>query len=197
MFSSKKSHLKEICITVVAILGAVVSISISIILSHYDDHAATPSDCIVVFGAAVVDNDTPSHALYDRTMTGIKLYQQGYADHCIIFSGGRTAPRKIHEADMMRLIARKNGIPEDAIIRDYDGTNTKATITNLVPGKRYILVSNDFHLARIALFAHRAGLDFQTHRATYHAGRYRKEPFFFFREVAALLYYGACPSCSR
>ena len=31
--------------------------------------------CGVVFGAAVWRDDKPSHALYDRTMTGIDLYK--------------------------------------------------------------------------------------------------------------------------
>ncbi len=173
-----------------ALMGALVlSVTISIIFFHYNDTAQKRADCIVVFGAAVWEDNTPSHALYDRITTAIDLYNRKMSNDCIILSGGESAQGIAHEVDVMRAFAVDAGIPLHTIYTDYIGTDTRSTVTHLTQEKSYILVSNDFHLARIKLFARRYNLSFQTHAATYRYGRYRKEIYFVFREVIALWYY--------
>lgn len=172
---------------IIAILLFITSI---FILSHYNDTATQKSDCVVIFGAAVWSNNQPSHALLDRTMAGITLYKADLTNHCLVLSGGASQSKLLHEVDIMRKIALNEDVPETALTLDYNGINTRATIQNLDPTKTYTLVSNDFHLARIALFAHRANLITTTHASTYLHDRYIKEPQFFFREMVALWYYG-------
>lgn len=157
------------------------------VLFHYTDESAENADCAVVFGAAVWKGNIPSHALYDRIMTGVKLYKNKQVK-CLVLSGG---PSKYgdHEADVMEIIARQNEIPKSALEKDYNGINTQATIGNLDKERSYILVSNDFHLARISLFAWRDNLEFSLQQATYHYNRYMKESYFFLREVVGIFWY--------
>ncbi len=158
------------------------------IFSHYNDKATKNADCAVIFGAAVWKDDIPSHALYDRTMEAGKLYRNNLVS-CIVMSGGPST-YGAHEVDVMEKILIQERIPKDALIKDLNGLNTLATLRNLDKSKSYILVSNDFHLARINILAWRIGLDeFTTHKSTYYNGRYIKESYFFSREIVGVIYY--------
>jgi vancomycin permeability regulator SanA len=159
------------------------------IFMNYDHEFIEKTDCAVVFGAAVWRDNIPSHALYDRTISGINLYENNQVD-CLIFSGG---PSKYgaHEADVMHQMATKLGIPDQDILLDHEGINTLKTLKNLPTDKNFVFVSNDFHLARIKLLAWKLEIqDSAFHAATYHYGRYAKELFFFGREMVGLWYYG-------
>lgn len=164
----------------------------SYIVGNYQHVFEDTADCAVVFGAAVWKGDVPSHALYDRTMTGISLFQDEKVN-CLIFSGGAST-YGAHEADVMKKLAQDADVPEDKIYLDYEGTNTLATIKNLPIEKSFVFVSNDFHLARIKMIAWKLGIeDFSLHTAQYYQGRYLKEPYFFFREFFAVIFYGFAP----
>ncbi len=182
-------------------LVLLVLLTLMYIFSFYSHTATKPADCIVVFGAAVWPGyygPVASHALADRTVSAASLYKQGLAN-CIVLSGADSI-YGAHEVDIMTDILLKEGVPESAIELDREGANTLATIEHLDKSRSYILVSNDFHLARIGLLAQREGLGregFTLHKAEYGAGsgldgsaaRYSREPFFILREMGALWYY--------
>ncbi len=189
-------------LSILSLLGGVILIGISVfwVLSHYDESFVGKADCAVVFGAAVWRDDVPSHALYDRTVTALKLYQNDQVD-CLVFSGGAST-QGAHETDVMKKLALEVGIPEKDLVLDYEGVKTLATINDLkevvdrswIDEKNeidFVLVSNDFHLARIRLLGWKFLDDsFELHAAEYHYGRYWKEDYFFWREVLANLWYG-------
>ena len=178
--------------------GILIGVSIPIILgmsvimfvfSEYDAALSAPKDCAVVFGAAVWKDNQPSHALYDRTKTGIDLYKKGFVD-CLIFSGGPSTYGE-HEAVVMQQIAAEENVPLEDVFLDKLGLSTLETFKNLPEGKSFVFVSNDFHLARIKMFAWKFGLeDFETHASKYHYGRYTKESYFVLRELAGITLYG-------
>lgn len=160
---------------------------------NYDHTSETPADCAVVFGAAVWRGDTPSHALYDRTVTALNLYQTDQVD-CLIFSGG-ASKNGSHEVDVMKKLALEVNIPESDIFLDYEGVNTISTVKNLQKFSdqftSLILVSNDFHLGRIRLLGWKfIDQPFSLHAAKYHYGTYGRERYSFWREVLGTLYYG-------
>ncbi len=166
----------------------ILVIDISYIVYHYNDTATNHADCAVIFGAAVWKDDIPSHALYDRTMEAGKLYKNNLVS-CIIMSGG---PSKYgaHEVDVMQKILLQEHIPKEVLVKDLNGLNTLATLNSLEKSKSYILVSNDFHLARINVLAKRLGLKkISTDKAFYYHGRYVKEPYFVLREIVGIIYY--------
>ncbi len=155
---------------------------------HYFDFETKKADCAVVFGAAVWRDDIPSHALYDRIVTAIKLYQNKKVK-CLVLSGG-ASDLGAHEVDVMKKLMLEVNIPIKDMKFDYKGENTQETIKNLKKNMSYIFVSNDFHLARIRLFAWRHKIkNSQYKKATYHYGRYGKEPYFFFREIVGIFWY--------
>jgi SanA protein len=149
--------------------------------------AVISADCAVVFGAAVYPGGVASGALYERTHTAVQLFKDKHV-HCVVFSGAESA-YNAHEVDVMRDIAIDEGVPLEDMEFDHDGTNTRLTIAHLNKDRTYALVSNDFHLPRIDLLAHRAGLTYVLVPSEYVHGRYTREWLFVLREAAALWYY--------
>lgn len=156
------------------------------VLMNFNHTFTETADCAVAFGAAVWPDDRPSHALADRTVAAVELYKNNQVD-CLIFSGADTEP------DVMEKIARNLGVDATVIEQDNAGVNTLATLSNLNPARSYVLVSNDFHLGRIQMLASRLGLDTHVHAAPYRHGRYVKESYFTFREIAATMWYAIRP----
>ena len=168
--------------------GAIFS-SDCYIISHLDDTFTGHAECAVVFGAAVWRDDIPSQALYDRTMSGIQLYKKHHVD-CLIFSGG-ASKMGAHEVDVMKKMALEEGVPEAHLRLDYKGKDTKSTIRNLPQDvESFVMVSNDFHLARIEFLVKK--MNFKNvflHAATYYAGVYQRRPYYFFREIFGIILY--------
>ncbi len=189
---SWKKFIKNFLLTI--IIGTIIIISgasLFVLSEKYQKNFAGKKDCAVVFGAAVWRDDIPSHALFDRTIAGIELFKKGQVN-CLIFSGGKSR-YGTHEAEVMKKIALENKIPAKKIFLDYEGNNTWETLQNIrknFAGKSFVFVSNDFHLARIRLIAWKMGIkDFALQSAKYQNGKYFKGNYFFWREVAGVLYY--------
>jgi len=123
-----------------------------------------PADAAVVLGAAVRADGSPSRALLDRTTTACRLYQDGLVRH-LVLSGARDPGAPISEPECMRRIARAQGVPAAALILDETGRNSHGTVRKALAlsrahgWKRVLLVSHDYHLARLQLLCRRAGVE--------------------------------------
>lgn len=113
------------------------------------------SDSIIVLGAAI---NTP--ALYNRTLEGLHLYEQGKAD-VMILSGGKISEADISEAEYMEKVIKKNTTQTVAYVLEEQSHNTYENIFNslrkIEKKDSLIIVSDEFHLARAVLVAKRAG----------------------------------------
>lgn len=163
---------------------------VGFVLSAYDETFTDEAECGVVFGAAVWRDDIPSDALSDRVLAGIDLYKNEQIS-CLIFSGGDST-FGAHEVDVMQKMAADAGVLAKDIRLDYDGENTLATLQNLpAEVSSFVMISQDFHLARIGMIARRLGVpEVSLHAAKYRHGRFVKEPYYVAREVGGILYYG-------
>jgi len=166
-----------------------VGISTYSVFSQYDKTFTGNAECGVIFGAAVWRDDIPSHALDDRIKAGAKLFNNGNVS-CLIVSGG---PSKMgsHEVDVMKNELIKKGVQEQSIYTDYDGYRTQETIKNLPKEvTSFVMISQDFHLARIKLLAKKHNIpNVSVHAAPYTHGRFLKEPYFLSREIGGWLIY--------
>lgn len=158
---------------------------------------ARPADAIVVFGAAVWSDGRPSDALADRTHTAIRLYQRGLAP-VLVFSGGHGPDAPISEPEAMRRMAEAAGVPAGAIMLDEAGLNTAATVANTVGLARshgwraVMMVSHDYHCARIKLASARRGLIAYTVPAV-EPEPLAKKVWYVAREIAAWTWYWIHP----
>ncbi len=154
-----------------------------------------PADAIVVYGAGVYSDGSPSLSLADRTRTACRLYHDGFAHH-VVLSGGPREP-----AAMMQ-VTREMNVPDTAIVRDEAGVNTLATVRNSAAlasqhgWSSLLMVSHDYHLARIKMFCQRAKLDAYTVPAT-ETRPVAGTGYFYLRELAALVVYYFLPQLSE
>lgn len=178
----------------VLLWGAVLSVLFGLwgmwkVYSNLDQTFTETADCGVVFGAAVWKDDIPSHALSDRMQAGIGLYKNNQIS-CLILSGGPST-YGAHEVDAMAKMAEQYSIPTEKIKKDYSGTNTQETITNLANnGTSYVFISQAPHLGRISLLANKADItDFSLHSAI--PIRWQRSAYddFFWNEVGKTLFY--------
>jgi vancomycin permeability regulator SanA len=124
------------------------------------------ADVAVVFGCGVRDDGLPSAALSDRIAAGCELYKAGLVRK-LVFSGGSREGAE-SEPEVMRREAVGLGVPESDLILDAKGVDTQETVDNTVAifrdrGLREVLVvSHFYHLPRIKLAYHRAGVEVST-----------------------------------
>jgi len=150
---------------------------------------ARDADCIVVFGAKVYSDGSPSEALADRVDEGVRLYNEGIAP-VLLMSGAIDSHHGASEPASMRLRAIAAGVPSDAIVIDEAGVNSAATVENTRAwatsrgSRRVVAVSHYYHLPRVKLLFERAGLRTYTVPASMRR-RLLREPYFLAREIIA------------
>lgn len=157
---------------------------------------ARPADAILVLGARVHADGTPSGALGDRTRAAIDLWKRGLAPR-LLLSGGRDAGARVSEPEAMRRLALEAGVPEEALVLDESGATSERSIAFAAAAagergwRRVLVVSHDYHLARLRLLAGRAGLEVATVPAR-ESHPWPAKPWAVAREVVAYLAWWAC-----
>ena len=152
---------------------------------------ARPAQAAVVPGAQVFADGRPTIALKGRVLTAVALYKRGLV-HTLVFSGGRNGAAS--QVAAMRSLALRQGVPSSAVLCDYEGVNTAATVRDTVPMlrahdlRRVIVVSDFYHLPRLKLAYASAGLDVLTVPAK--GGAWiRQTPFLIVRDDAGFWVY--------
>jgi vancomycin permeability regulator SanA len=117
-------------------------------------------DAIVVLGAGLRPDGTPSNMLEDRLKGAIELYEKGVSSKIIL--SGDCSGEDYDEVSSMKKFCIDNGVPEDAIVRDDKGFSTYETMENVVEKMGYksvIVVTQKYHLHRSVYIARRMGAD--------------------------------------
>lgn len=125
-----------------------------------EEAASLQADCILVLGAGVHPDGTPSNMLEDRLLEGIALYNAQASDR-LLMSGdhGRVS---YDEVNIMKDFAIERGIPSSHIFMDHAGFSTYESIyraKDIFQAKKVILVSQRYHLYRALYIADRLGLE--------------------------------------
>jgi vancomycin permeability regulator SanA len=151
-----------------------------------------PVDAVVVFGAQVFPDGTPSLALQDRLDAAIDIYEQGYTP-VLIMSGGVDIDG-VSEAVAMKDYAVSRGVPEQVIELDEYGDSTQATAHNTIEMARRQnyeqlgVTSSFYHMARIKMLYLANGVDVLTMPAPLDE-RDGSIPFTTLREIPGWWYY--------
>lgn len=154
------------------------------------DHA----DAILVLGAKVNLDNSPSDPLYQRTSEAAQLYAEKKADY-IITTGG-VGLGSIAESKIGAKVAEQKGVPKDKILPESTSHNT---FQNVEEGKKIakehniksvIVISDRFHVARGVLVAKYFGFD-PVYWDFPGAGYYKKADLIrnYAREAAAIIFY--------
>jgi len=131
-----------------------------LIVSRRDERP--PSDAIVVLGAAQY-NGRPSGVLRARLDHAVELYQDGVAS-LILVTGGMAEGDRVSEATVSHQYLVGRGVPDTAVVVRPDGRDSRESVASAAEyladrGLRtVIMVSDPFHMARLAAEARRQQL---------------------------------------
>lgn len=109
----------------------------------------TEPECIMVLGASVHPDGTPSPMLEDRLEAGIELYNRGVAPKLLLT--GDNGQIEYNEVEAMKNYAVNAGVPEEDIFLDHAGFSTYDSVyrASYVFGvESMVAVTQEYHLYR-------------------------------------------------
>lgn len=118
-------------------------------------------DCILVLGAGLKSDGTPSDMLKDRLDMAAKLYFDG-ASGKILVTGDNSRIAYNEPAAMSEYLVRKKGVSAENIILDYAGFSTYDSMyraKEVFGMKKVVAVTQKYHLYRAVFIADRLGID--------------------------------------
>lgn len=165
MASNKRSFLGSlfrligrVCLVLLLLWGA----SLAAVLLVGNRDSAQKANAIVVLGAAQYAG-RPSPVLEARLDHAIRLYRRGIAP-LLIFTGGKAEGDITSEAETSARYARRNGVPNSAIILESESRSTTEqmhAVARMARTRNYtgvVLVSDRFHMLRLLLTAWKLNL---------------------------------------
>ena len=154
------------------------------IISPEDVSSVSDADCILVLGAGIRTDGSPSPMLQDRLNTGIALYQNGAAPKLLM--SGDHGREDYNEVQTMKDITLEQGVPSEDVFMDHAGFSTYDSLyraRDVFQARKVIIVTQKYHLYRALYIARSPGLDAWGVSAD--TRRYRGQSQRDFREILA------------
>lgn len=142
------------------------------------------TDCIMVLGCGIEDEETPSPMLKDRLDVGIELYKQGAAPKILLT--GDNGTEQHNEIHVMLKYTKEAGVPEKDIFCDHAGFSTYESMYragSIFNAERVIVVTQTYHQYRALYIGDKLGLEVMgvaSDQQTYFGQRFRES-----REILA------------
>jgi len=121
--------------------------------------AELSADCIMVLGAGIKDDETPTPMLKDRLDTGIMLYELGAAPKILLTGDNGTVGH--NEIHVMLNYVKDAGVPEEDIFCDHAGFSTYDSMyraKEIFGVKNLIVVTQTYHEYRSLYIAQKLDL---------------------------------------
>ncbi|WP_195263901.1 MULTISPECIES: ElyC/SanA/YdcF family protein [unclassified Clostridium] len=155
----------SIFIILLMILIISISITISTVNSYkkyiYNiEDIPSESDAIIVLGAGVRVDGTPSDILADRLETSLEVFEAGLAN--VFLLSGDHGREEYNEVGSMKKYILQNDIDEKLIFMDHAGFSTYDTMyraKEIFKVDKAIIVTNEYHLPRALYIAKKLGID--------------------------------------
>ena len=109
-------------------------------------------DCILVLGAGVRADGTPSDMLRDRVTVAVELYHATGAP--LLMSGDHTG--NYNEVGVMKALAMEMGVPSEDIFLDHEGYSTYESLyraKGVFGAETILIVTQEYHLHRALYIA--------------------------------------------
>jgi uncharacterized SAM-binding protein YcdF (DUF218 family) len=147
--------------TALAVVAGLWILSLAFVIVWEQLDTRRPAHAIVVMGAAQYDG-RPSPVLRARVDHAIQLWRRGLAP-VLLVTGGRGLGDTTTEAAVARRYAMAKGVPSSAILVEGKSRSTSESLRNVAQmmtekRREVILVSDPFHMLRLAILAQRFGL---------------------------------------
>lgn len=142
------------------------------------------ADAVVVLGASVFADGTPSGILQDRLDDGIDLYFAGAAPKLIMSGDNSTV--SYNEVKAMKDYAVSQGVPSEDVFCDHAGFSTYETMyraKHVFGAERIVVATQTYHLYRALYDAN--GLGMEAVGVPSDFGQYNRQAWYDLREVPA------------
>lgn len=152
-----------ICSAGIAVLSVSLAIksSVSERVITVDDAAMLEDvDLILVLGAGLRPDGSPSDMLADRLRVSISLMEKDFCD-TVLMSGDNSGDH-YNEVAAMSLFAEEHGVSSDSIITDGKGYSTYESVSRAVNeygAKKIVIVTQEYHLYRALYIAKTLGVE--------------------------------------
>lgn len=144
-------------LAVIIVIGVIYTLSANLVMYFTtkgfiltpNEAADCKADCILVLGAGVKADGTPSHMLEDRLLTAIDLYNKGAAPKLLM--SGDHGRSDYDEVNCMKAYAIEHGVDEDDIFLDHAGFSTYESAVRakkIFGAERVVVVTQKYHLYR-------------------------------------------------
>lgn len=120
----------------------------------------TDVDCILVLGARVMPEGSPSHMLEDRCRRAVELYHAKAAP--VLIMSGDHGQKEYDEVSAMKQYAVNGDVPSSDVFMDHAGFSTYESMyraRDIFGAKKVIIVTQQYHLFRALYIARQLGLD--------------------------------------
>jgi len=206
--NNRKTMVQALILTsyiVALLLIFVIIINLSIVaktndnIYSVDEMIKIPDDfdCILILGAGIKNDGSPTDMLYDRLMAGYEAHKNGKSK--FVFITGDSERKSYTETVTMERVLNENGIDSVHIISDGYGLSTYESIwraKNVYGFKKVLIVSQKYHLHRSIYIAQELGLE--AYGLDGALREYRKQPIYSLREYLArikdMIYSEICPN---
>ena len=164
----KKRILKIALIALVSLLVAgivVFSVIQAVIINTAQPHIKeleelSHADAVLILGARVYSDGTPSDYLRDRLEYGYAVYEKGLASKIIV--SGDHGKKDYNEVKAMKQYLLEKGVPEEDIFMDHAGFDTYDSMYRaqaIFGVKKLIISTQEYHSYRAVYIARQLGID--------------------------------------
>lgn len=118
------------------------------------------ADAVLVLGARVYSDGTPSDYLRDRLEYGYAVYEKGLAPKIIV--SGDHGKKEYNEVKAMKQYLLEKGVPEEDIFMDHAGFDTYDSMYRaqaIFGVKKLIVTTQEYHIYRAVYIARQLGID--------------------------------------
>jgi len=125
-----------------------------------DNLRALGPECILVLGAGLKPDGTPSHMLQDRLEVGVALYQAGVASKLLL--SGDHGQNQYDEVNAMKKYALDHNVPAEDIFLDHAGFSTYESMyraQSIFEVKSAIVVTQKYHQYRALYLGQSFGME--------------------------------------
>ena len=142
-------------------------------------------DCILILGAGVKRDGSPTDMLYDRLFVGDKAFDEGKSN-TILISGDSEDGDYTETDTMYRVLNEEFGVHDSKIISDGYGLSTYESLwraKNVYGFEKVLIITQKYHLHRAIYIADKLGL--QAYGIDGALREYGKQPMYSLREYFA------------
>lgn len=146
-------------------------------------------DAILVLGAGVRRDHTPSNMLEDRLLTALQLYESGVSDTIIV--SGDHGQKEYDEVSVMKGYLVEKGIDSERIFMDHAGFSTYDSLyraKSIFGVKSVVIVTQEYHAYRALMIGRSMKIESAAVSAPIlctDATSYVNQPWYSFRESIA------------